>query len=144
MCQVYGHQARCLYHSWASSRMDAQMTPISCAQTRQSRETPRFPTPSPIRAHQWRIFYGFSARLSTFAPPPASVSIRSKRNGAKDTPRRCAAHVLQTENNFLRYLHLFRNEFPDTSLTVVENSGSEDQRFKNHGKRVRFERGRGV
>ena len=39
---------------------------------------------------------------------------------------------------------LFRNEFPQFLFSVVENSGSEDERFKNHGKRVRFERGRGV
>ena len=51
-----------------------------------------------------------------------------------------------TETNFLKIpsTRFFRNEFPDHLFSVVENSGSEDQRFKNHGKRVRFGRDRGV
>jgi len=50
-----------------------------------------------------------------------------------------------TENNFLRYLQFDCSRTNSKiGFSVVENSGSEDQRFKNHGKRVRFERGRGV
>jgi len=57
-----------------------------------------------------------------------------------------AARGLRRKQTFLKIpsTRVFRNEFPENFFSAVENSGCEDQRFKNHGKRGRFERGRGA